>query len=78
VHPTHIHGGPVEVVAVDGLTLSATARYQADTVNVGPNQRYDVIWTRKWLVHRHIPHHTENNNTETNGGGGLILVLNVQ
>ncbi len=82
VHPMHIHGGPFEVVAVDGVTLQQSARYQADTVNVGPGQRYDVIWTArkpgKWLVHCHIPHHTANNNVEQHGGGGLMLVLNVQ
>ena len=81
VHPMHIHGGPFEVVAVDGVTLQESARYQADTVNVGPGQRYDVLWTArkpgKWLVHCHIPHHTANNNVEQNGGGGLMLVLNV-
>jgi FtsP/CotA-like multicopper oxidase with cupredoxin domain len=53
--------------------------YLADTVNVGPGQRYDVIWTArrpgKWLVHCHIPHHTTNNNTEQQGGGGLILII---
>lgn len=82
VHPMHVHGGPFQVVAVDGITLSESARYQADTVNVGPGQRYDVIWTArkagKWLVHCHIPHHTANNNVEQDGGGGLMLVLNVQ
>jgi hypothetical protein len=82
VHPMHVHGGPFEVVAVDGITLAERARYQADTVNVGPGQRYDVIWTArkpgKWLVHCHIPHHTANNNVEQDGGGGLMLVLNVQ
>lgn len=82
VHPMHVHGGPFEVVAVDGVRLQDNARYQADTVNVGPGQRYDVIWTArkpgKWLVHCHIPHHTANNNVEQNGGGGLMLVLNVQ
>jgi hypothetical protein len=40
-----------------------------------------VIWTArepgKWLVHCHIPHHTENNNTELNGGGGLMLIIEV-
>jgi len=81
VHPMHVHGGPFEVVAVDGVTLQESARYQADTVNVGPGQRYDVIWTArkpgKWLVHCHIPHHTANNNVEQNGGGGLMLLLNV-
>lgn len=82
VHPMHIHGGPFEVVAVDGVNLKDSARYEADTVNVGPGQRYDVIWTArkpgKWLVHCHIPHHTANNNVEQHGGGGLMLVLNVQ
>jgi FtsP/CotA-like multicopper oxidase with cupredoxin domain len=82
VHPMHIHGGPFQVVAVDGVTLNESARYQADTVNVGPGQRYDVVWTArktgKWLVHCHIPHHTANNNVEQMGGGGLMLVLDVQ
>ena len=82
VHPMHVHGGPFEVVAVDGVTLNEGARYQADTVNVGPGQRYDVVWTArkpgKWLVHCHIPHHTANNNVEQQGGGGLMLVLDVQ
>lgn len=82
VHPMHVHGGPFEVVAVDGANLKDSARYQADTVNVGPGQRYDVVWTArkpgKWLVHCHIPHHTANNNVEHKGGGGLMLVLDVQ
>lgn len=81
VHPMHVHGGPFEVVALDGQTLSPSARYSADTVNVGPGQRYDVIWQArnpgKWLVHCHIPHHTTNNNAERQGGGGLMLVLDV-
>ena len=81
IHPMHIHGGPFEVVAVDGETLRPEARYSADTVNVGPGQRFDVIWTArkpsKWLLHCHIPHHTENNNVETKGGGGLTMIINV-
>jgi FtsP/CotA-like multicopper oxidase with cupredoxin domain len=82
IHPMHIHGGPFTVVAVDGNTLAPTARYDADTINVGPGQRYDVIWKArepgKWLVHCHIPHHTTNNNVEEHGGGGLMMVLDVQ
>jgi len=81
IHPMHIHGGPFEVVAVDGVTLQPSARYFADTVNVGPGQRYDVIWTArepgKWLIHCHIPHHATNNNTEVKGGGGLMMVIDV-
>lgn len=82
IHPMHIHGGPFTVVAVDGETLAPTARYDADTINVGPGQRFDVIWTArrpgKWLVHCHIPHHTKNNNVEVRGGGGLTAILLVE
>ena len=81
VHPMHVHGGPFEVVARDGETIKPSARFLADTVNVGPGQRYDVIWTArrpgKWLIHCHIPHHTTNNNVEEQGGGGLMMVINV-
>ena len=81
IHPMHVHGGPFTVVARDGETLPPQARFDADTVNVGPGQRYDVIWRArkpgKWLVHCHIGHHTTNNNTETDGGGGLMLLIEV-
>lgn len=79
IHPMHIHGGPFVVVARDGETLPQIARYKADTVNLGPGQRYDVIWTAtnpgKWLIHCHIGHHTTNNNMEMDGGGGLMVVI---
>ncbi|AKJ30716.1 DUF4396 domain-containing protein [Caldimonas brevitalea] len=82
VHPMHVHGGPFTVVARDGYTLAEGARFEADTVNVGPGQRYDVVWRArrpgKWLIHCHIPHHTTNNNVEHKGGGGLTMVLDVQ
>jgi FtsP/CotA-like multicopper oxidase with cupredoxin domain len=81
IHPMHIHGGPFEVVAKDGQTLQPSARYLADTVNVGPGERYDVIWRAlrpgKWLIHCHIGHHATNNNVETEGGGGLMMVIAV-
>jgi FtsP/CotA-like multicopper oxidase with cupredoxin domain len=82
VHPMHVHGGPFQVVAVDGNVLAEGARYLADTVNVGPGQRYDVIWPArrpgKWLVHCHIPHHTSNNNVEVKGAGGLSMIIEVE
>jgi hypothetical protein len=81
VHPMHVHGGPFEVIALDGVTLAPTARYLADTINVGPGQRWDVVWKArrvgKWLVHCHIPHHTTNNNVEEKGGGGLTMIIEV-
>lgn len=82
VHPMHVHGGPFEVVARDGETLKESARFLADTVNVGPGQRYDVVWTARakgtWLIHCHIPHHTTNDNVEQEGGGGLTMKIVVE
>ncbi|ABF43992.1 multicopper oxidase, type 3 [Deinococcus phoenicis] len=81
VHPMHVHGGPFEVVARDGETLKESARFLADTVNVGPGQRYDVIWKARekgtWLIHCHIPHHITNDNVEVEGGGGLTMLIQV-
>jgi FtsP/CotA-like multicopper oxidase with cupredoxin domain len=82
IHPMHVHGGPFTVVALDGVLLQPTARYEADVINVGPGQRFDVIWPArepgKWLLHCHIPHHTTNNNVEEHGGGGLMMIINVR
>ena len=81
IHPMHIHGGPFEIVETDGNPVQESARVLKDTVNVGPGERYDVIWEArepgKWLLHCHIPHHTTNDNTEQEGGGGLMMVINV-
>jgi manganese oxidase len=81
IHPMHIHGGPFEIVAIDGEPVPEGARQLQDTVNVGPGQRFDVIWTArepgKWLLHCHIAHHTTNNNVEDEGGGGLMLIFDV-
>ncbi len=81
VHPMHIHGGPFTVVATDGQLVPESARVFKDTVNVGPGERYDVIWEArepgKWLLHCHINHHTTNDNREEQGAGGLTLILQV-
>jgi FtsP/CotA-like multicopper oxidase with cupredoxin domain len=80
IHPMHMHGGPFTVIARDGIELGS-ARFDADVVNVGPGQRFDVIWPArepgKWIFHCHIPHHTLNNNVEEQGGGGLTLLIEV-
>jgi FtsP/CotA-like multicopper oxidase with cupredoxin domain len=80
LHPMHMHGGPFRVVARDGIPLGA-AQFEADVVNVGPGQRFDVIWPArepgKWIFHCHIPHHTLNNNVEEHGAGGLTLLIDV-
>jgi FtsP/CotA-like multicopper oxidase with cupredoxin domain len=81
IHPMHIHGGPFEIVETDGNPVPEGARLLKDTVNVGPGERYDVIWTArrpgKWLLHCHIPHHTTNDNVEEEGAGGLTSIIEV-
>jgi FtsP/CotA-like multicopper oxidase with cupredoxin domain len=81
VHPMHIHGGPFRIVQTDGELVPPAAQLLKDTVNVGPGERYDVIWEAlqpgKWLLHCHIPHHTTNDNAEEQGGGGLMAVIEV-
>lgn len=81
VHPMHVHGGPFEVVTIDGEPVPEAARQMMDTVNVGPGQRYDVIWEARepgtWLLHCHIPHQTTTNNVEEDGGGGLTMKIDV-
>jgi FtsP/CotA-like multicopper oxidase with cupredoxin domain len=81
IHPMHIHGGPFTIVAEDGVPVPRAAQVQKDTINVGPEERYDVIWTARatgtWLLHCHITHHITNNDTETQGGGGLTIPIKV-
>jgi FtsP/CotA-like multicopper oxidase with cupredoxin domain/uncharacterized membrane protein len=81
IHPMHIHGGPFTIVATDGVLIPEDARVTKDTVNVGPGERYDVIWEArepgKWLLHCHINHHTTNDNREEQGAGGLTLIIDV-
>jgi FtsP/CotA-like multicopper oxidase with cupredoxin domain len=81
IHPMHIHGGPFEIIETDGNPVPKAARLLKDTVDVGPGERYDVIWTArrpgKWLLHCHIPHHTTNDNVEEDGAGGLTTIINV-
>jgi manganese oxidase len=81
IHPMHIHGGPFRILQADGNPVSDPAQIMKDTVNVGPGERYDVLWEArepgKWLLHCHINHHTTNDNREEQGGGGLMLILDV-
>jgi len=81
IHPMHIHGGPFTIIATDGNPVPATAQIQKDTVDVGPGERYDVVWPArspgKWLLHCHINHHITNDGVEEQGGGGLTMILNV-
>jgi manganese oxidase len=61
IHPMHLHGHPMMVVAKDGNYLPAP--YLADTINIAPGERYDVVIESKypgaWAFHCHILTHAE-------------------
>ena len=72
---------PFIILEIDGTPAPAGGQLVQDTVEVGPGERFDVLWQARepgrWLLHCHINHHTTNDNTEDQGGGGLMLVIEV-
>jgi FtsP/CotA-like multicopper oxidase with cupredoxin domain len=72
-HPFHSHGYAQKVVARDGYPLGANA-YSADTVTVGPGERWDVNIVADrvglWAYHCHILPHVE-------GADGMFGMVNV-
>jgi manganese oxidase len=61
IHPMHLHGHRMLVVGKDGNYLPTP--YEADTLNIAPGERYDVIVTSlypgAWAFHCHILTHAE-------------------
>ena len=61
VHPMHLHGFEQIVIAKDGEPLDQP--YAADTVLVGPGERYTVLFNASapgtWVWHCHILNHAE-------------------
>ncbi len=76
IHPMHLHGIPQQVFAKDGWNLPAP--YTADTVNVAPGERWDVIVDCDepglWAYHCHILTHAESNK----GMFGMVTVLAIE
>ncbi|HXF82329.1 MAG TPA: copper oxidase [bacterium] len=76
IHPMHLHGLPQRVVAKDGHLLAAP--YEADTVNVAPGERYDVLVEAQtpgtWALHCHILSHAESRR----GMHGMVTAVIVQ
>jgi FtsP/CotA-like multicopper oxidase with cupredoxin domain len=72
-HPFHSHGYRQTVVARDGYPLGQNA-YGADTVTVGPGERWDVNMVAErpglWAYHCHILPHVE-------GADGMFGMVNV-
>ncbi|HEX5827006.1 MAG TPA: multicopper oxidase domain-containing protein, partial [Candidatus Limnocylindrales bacterium] len=75
-HPFHSHGYKMTVVARDGYYLGENA-YDADTITVGPGERWDVNITLDrlglWAFHCHILPHVEG----IDGMFGMVTVLMV-
>jgi FtsP/CotA-like multicopper oxidase with cupredoxin domain len=74
MHPWHLHGMPMRVVARDGWALGSAA-FTADTLGVNPGERYDVLIEAKtpgvWAFHCHILPHAEG----ANGMFGMVNTL---
>jgi FtsP/CotA-like multicopper oxidase with cupredoxin domain len=73
-HAIHIHGHVFEIAFKDGHPLPAPIK--ADTVVVGPGERYDIIIRcdnpGRWMIHDHIDSHTMNGHTPH---GGIMTVI---
>jgi manganese oxidase len=76
IHPMHLHGIPQKVIAKDGHILKNP--YMADTVLVGPGERYDVLIKATelgaWAYHCHVLSHAEG----PDGMFGMVTAMLVQ
>jgi len=74
LHSIHIHGHTFDVFAKDGRPL--VNPYPADTILLGPGERYDLILRADnpglWMVHDHIDRHTVNGKSPM---GGIMTVI---
>jgi FtsP/CotA-like multicopper oxidase with cupredoxin domain len=76
MHPWHLHGMPMKVVARDGYPLPAP--FLCDTLGVNPGERWDVIIDCEdpgaWAFHCHILPHAEGHD----GMFGMVTALIVE
>ncbi len=76
MHPWHLHGMPMKVVARDGYPLAQP--FLCDTLGVNPGERWDVIVECEepgaWAFHCHILPHAEGQN----GMFGMVTALVVE
>ena len=77
MHPWHLHGMPMRVVARDGYPLGSAA-FTCDTLGVNPGERWDVVIEctepGAWAFHCHILQHAEG----PDGMFGMVTALVVQ
>ncbi len=76
IHPMHLHGMHMTVIAKDGWPLASP--WRCDTLNVAPGERWDVIVNCNnpgtWAFHCHILPHAESDR----GMFGMVTALVVQ
>ncbi|MDQ7857772.1 MAG: multicopper oxidase domain-containing protein [Armatimonadota bacterium] len=76
IHPMHLHGMPMTVIARDGYPQPQP--WKADTINVAPGERWDVIVEATepgtWALHCHILSHAESKH----GMHGMVTAVIVQ
>ena len=74
MHPWHLHGMPMHVVARDGYELGS-ASFRCDTLGVNPGERWDVVIDctepGAWAFHCHILPHAEGRD----GMFGMVTAL---
>jgi FtsP/CotA-like multicopper oxidase with cupredoxin domain len=77
MHPWHLHGMPMHVVARDGYDLGS-ASFFCDTLGVNPGERWDVVIDCQdvgaWAFHCHILQHAEGQD----GMFGMVTALVIQ
>jgi FtsP/CotA-like multicopper oxidase with cupredoxin domain len=74
MHPWHLHGMPMRVVARDGYPLGG-AEFTCDTLGVNPGERWDVVIKcdepGAWAFHCHVLQHAEGQD----GMFGMVTAL---
>ena len=74
MHPWHVHGYVMKVIARDGRPLGSAA-FECDTLGVNPGERYDALIKVDrpgvWAFHCHILPHVEG----TSGMFGMVSTL---